>query len=431
MKYFVWLDQQVRGPFEEGEVCDMLEKGVIGRDTLLYCSNMSDCWFPAGQVLSPEPKPIQCATPSPAPTTSVTQEPESGTTQPMGDASSRITPPPLQLQPADLLVLAAKLPEAAWQPRASEPDPTPQTFGDFIGQGRVKQRLELALAAAKGRNEPLGHALLVGPCGSGRSTLATIVAKSMGSNIRSVNAAGIERAGDVAGLLTNLEERDVLFVDDIFRLRPVFEEYFYPALRDFQLDIIVDQGQNARAVRLNLPLFTLIGTTPSKQRLSQRLLSHFPIIESMDCYNADELTAIGRRYAGLLKLEIQAAAAETIARSCDGTPSDVLRRVRHLRDYAQVKGSPGHITHQMAECGLAMLSASDEQRESAEGRQGIPSGVRREVWRRDGGKCARCGAKENLEYDHIIPLSKGGSNTARNIELLCERCNRSKSNLIQ
>jgi Holliday junction DNA helicase RuvB len=315
----------------------------------------------------------------------------------------------------------------------SSPDAqmTPKQFSDFIGQKRAKARLELATAAAKKRGEALGHVLLIGSPGSGKATLAGILAKTMGVNLKSTSGTAIERAGDLVNQLTSLEAGDVLFIDEIHRLRRIIEEYLSPAMEDFKLDIIVDQGENARSVRLNLPRFTLIGTTPRKERLTPALLSCFSIIENMDAYSFEELTAIACRFAKLLEFEIDRGVADRIARSADGTPLDVLRRLRHVRDFAHVKSSSEVITADITAEALKMLFPSNETREANESRAAIPSEVRREVWRRDGGRCVKCGSRENLEYDHIIPGSKGGSNTARNIELLCEACNRAKSDLIR
>jgi Holliday junction DNA helicase RuvB len=307
---------------------------------------------------------------------------------------------------------------------------TPKKFSDFIGQNRIKERLELAIAAAKQRHETLGYVLLVGSPGSGKATLAYIIAEEMGANLKSANGMEIEKAGDLAGVLTNLEDKEILFIEEIDRLPKLLAEYLQPAMKDFKLDVIIDQGPNARSVRLNLPYFTLIGSTTNKQRLTPNLLSCFPVIENMDDYGIEELAAIARRFATAIEVEIDTDAADRIARSADGTPVDVLNRLQHVRDFAHVKGS-GKITLEIAEAALKMLASHDEKPDASENRDAIPSAIRREVWRRDGGKCVKCGSRKNLEYDHIIPVSKGGSNTARNIELLCEACNRAKSDMIQ
>ncbi len=306
----------------------------------------------------------------------------------------------------------------------------PSLFSEFTGQPKVKERLEIAVAAAKKRNEALDHILLSGPPGFGKTTLANIVAKAMGANLKSTSGTTIEKAGDLLGLLTNLEEGDVLFIDEIHLLPKFVAEYLCPALADFKLDIILDQGPNARSVRLNLPRFTLIGTTTKSERVIQKLLSCFPIVERLGDYSIEDLATIAAKFAQLLNLEIDDEAAERIARSADGTPLGVLNRFRWVRDYSQVKHD-GRITFAVADEALQMFTVTENVSEPIFARDAISSAVRREVWRRDGGKCVKCGSRENLEYDHIIPISKGGSNTARNIELLCESCNRSKGASIE
>lgn len=306
----------------------------------------------------------------------------------------------------------------------------PKQFSDFIGQNRVKARIELATAAAKRRGETLGHVLLIGSPGSGKATLAHIIAKEMGANLKSTNSIEIEKASDLAGVLTNLEDNEVLFIEEIDRLQKIVAEYLQPAMRDFKLDIIIDVGAGARSVRLNLPCFTLVGSTTKKDRLPPNLLSSFRIIENMEAYSIDELVAIVLRFAKSVEVEIDVDAAGKIARSADGSPIDVLNRLQHVQDFAHIRGN-GKITLEIAEAALKMLASNEEKQNANESRDAIPSAIRREVWRRDEGKCRKCGSRSNLEYDHIIPVSRGGSNTARNIELLCEACNRSKSDLIQ
>jgi Holliday junction DNA helicase RuvB len=314
--------------------------------------------------------------------------------------------------------------------------PTPKQFSDFIGQNRIKARLELAIAAAKSRRQSLDHILLIGPAGSGKATLASIIARVMGVNAKSISGQMVAKSNDfgnplnLVNLLTTFEELDVLFIDEIHRLPRSIEEYLCLATKDLRLDIILDQGPNARSVRLNLPRFTLIGSTERKEQLTRNLLSCFGIVESLEAYSVEQLAEIGRNFAQSYDVKIDEDAAGIIARTADGTPLDVLNRLRHVRDYAHIKGD-GRITLAVADAALKMLASADEKQAARGSRDAIPSAVRREVWRRDEGKCVKCGSRKNLEYDHIIPVAEGGSNTARNIELLCEPCNRAKSDLIQ
>jgi Holliday junction DNA helicase RuvB len=234
----------------------------------------------------------------------------------------------------------------------------PSLFSEFTGQAKVKERLEITLAAAKQRGEAIDHVLLSGPPGLGKTTIANIIAKAMGANMKSTSGPTIEKAADLAGLLTNLEEGDVLFIDEIHRLQKNIEEYLYPAMEDFKLDIIIDQGPNARSVRLNLPRFTLIGATTRSGLLSAPLLTRFPIRERLDYYHSEQLEKIVVRSARLLNIEIEERGAEEIARRSRGTPRISNNLLRRVRDFAQVKGQ-GRITAEIADKALAMLEIDE------------------------------------------------------------------------
>lgn len=230
----------------------------------------------------------------------------------------------------------------------------PSVFADFTGQPKVKERLEIAVQAARQRGEALDHILLSGPPGLGKTTLANILAKAMGTNLKSTSGPTIEKAADLAGLLTNLEEGDVLFIDEIHRLQKTIEEYLYPAMEDFKLDIIIDQGPNARSVRLNLPRFTLIGATTRSGLLTAPLLTRFPVRERLDYYDAAQLQKIVVRAARLLNIEIEPEGAHEIARRSRGTPRIANNLLRRVRDYAQVRHD-GRITREVADRALAIL----------------------------------------------------------------------------
>jgi Holliday junction DNA helicase RuvB len=234
----------------------------------------------------------------------------------------------------------------------------PSLFSEFTGQAKVKERLEITVAAAKQRNEAIDHILLSGPPGLGKTTLANIIAKAMGANMKNTSGPTIEKAGDLAGLLTNLEEGDVLFIDEIHRLQKTIEEYLYPAMEDFKLDIIIDQGPNARSVRLNLPRFTLIGATTRSGLLTAPLLTRFPVCERLDYYLAEQLQQIVIRSARLLNIELEEAGAREIARRSRGTPRIANNLLRRVRDYAQVRGD-GRITAGLADKALAILEIDE------------------------------------------------------------------------
>ena len=229
----------------------------------------------------------------------------------------------------------------------------PPAFSEFTGQDKVRERLELLVSAARGRGDVLEHILLSGPPGLGKTTLAHIIAQSMNVAIKNTSGPVIEKAGDLAGLLTTLERGDVLFIDEIHRLQATIEEYLYPAMEDYKLDIIIDQGPNARSVRLNLPKFTLIGATTRSGMISAPLRSRFGMDCRLDYYDADHLQVIVQRSAGLIDVEIDAAGALEIARRSRGTPRIANNLLRWVRDFAQVRAG-GRINREVADAALAM-----------------------------------------------------------------------------
>jgi Holliday junction DNA helicase RuvB len=230
----------------------------------------------------------------------------------------------------------------------------PPMFSEFEGQDKVCERLEVMVEAAKGRGDVLDHLLLSGPPGLGKTTLAYILANAMGVSIKNTSGPTIEKAGDLAGLLTTLERGDVLFIDEIHRLQPTIEEYLYPAMEDFKLDIIIDQGPNARSVRLNLPKFTLIGATTRSGMISAPLRSRFGMTSRLDYYVAEELQKIILRSAGLLHIEIDIEGALEIAARARGTPRVANNLLRWVRDFAQVRAD-SNVTRDVADRALSML----------------------------------------------------------------------------
>lgn len=234
----------------------------------------------------------------------------------------------------------------------------PTQFREFVGQDKVKENLTVYIEAARKRREPLDHVLLFGPPGLGKTTLAHLIAKEMNANIRATSGPVLERPGDLAGIVTNLQEGDVLFIDEIHRLSHVVEEYLYPAMEEFILDIMLDKGPNARSVRINLPRFTLIGATTRSGLLTSPLRSRFGIVERLNYYADDELARIINRSARILNLEIDSGGGREIARRSRGTPRIANRLLRRVRDFAQVRAD-GRITSSVADQALKMLEVDE------------------------------------------------------------------------
>ena len=235
----------------------------------------------------------------------------------------------------------------------------PPDFEEFCGQEKVKERLMLMVEAARMRGDVLNHVLLSGPPGLGKTTLAHIIANAVGKRLHIASGPQIEKAGDLAGLLTKVDKGDVLFIDEIHRLHPAIEEYLYPAMEDFRLDIIIDQGPAARSIQLELPKFTLIGATTRSGMLTGPLRSRFGIANRLDYYSAEELCHILNRSARLLDLKMSPEGALSIARRSRGTPRVANALLRWVRDYAQVR-SDGCITDTVAEAALSMIDIDSD-----------------------------------------------------------------------
>ena len=242
---------------------------------------------------------------------------------------------------------------------AAEAHIRPRSLDEYLGQQAVREQLRIYIEAAKQRGEALDHVLIFGPPGLGKTTLSNVIANELGVNLRQTSGPVIEKAGDLAALLTNLQPHDVLFIDEIHRMQPVIEEVLYPAREDYQIDIMIGEGPAARSIKLDLPPFTLIGATTRAGLLTAPLRDRFGIVQRLEFYTAEELTRIVRRSAQILGIACEPEGAGEIARRSRGTPRIANRLLRRVRDYAQVKGD-GVITRAIADAAMAMLKVDPE-----------------------------------------------------------------------
>ena len=234
----------------------------------------------------------------------------------------------------------------------------PRTLGDYIGQDSVRDNLQVSIAAARGRKEALDHVLIYGPPGLGKTTLAHVIATEMGVQLRGTAGPVIEKPGDLAAMLTNLQQHDVLFIDEIHRLAPAIEEILYPAMEDYELDIVIGQGPSARSVKVPLQRFTLIGATTRAGLLTAPLRARFGIVHRLDFYGQKDIEEIVRRSARILDVEIEPGAAAELARRSRGTPRIANRLLRRVRDYAQVRAD-GRLTDEVVRAALRLLEVDD------------------------------------------------------------------------
>lgn len=307
----------------------------------------------------------------------------------------------------------------------------PEAFSEFVGQEQIKKNLAVMIEASQHRGEPLDHILLWGAKGVGKSTLAHVIAFELGRPLRVISGRAIKQEGDLAAILSNLNQHQILFVEEIGSLKHSFAEMLCLAMREFMLDFVIGKGATARVIRLKLPRFTVLATAVDKRKVPERLVSAFGASYNLIPYTPHELQPLVMRAAEILHTAVDEASAFEIAQGSSGLPQDALRLLKRVRDFADVRAK-GVITKQVAEEVLSMLVAPEptlafSQQQDLEGRESIPDWMRRAVLDRDKGICRYCGRRAmTLHLDHIIPVTHRGRSTVANLATACADCNRKK-----
>lgn len=300
---------------------------------------------------------------------------------------------------------------------------SPQYLSDIIGQEKIKESLRILVDAAKHRHEALDHLLFCAPPGYGKTVLANVVANEMGIESKFLIGSAVERAGDFAKILTDLRAGHILIIKEIETLRKTIIELLNTAMEDFFIDIVIGKGLSARSLQLKLPRFTVIGITSKPSQVNERLKKlMFQYV--LAPYDELELGTIILSFANQQDIVIHPEAANLLAKHCNGSPDEARRLLRSVHKYS-IARSNGELTTAIVEAALPVMLNQQSVPIAAE-REPIPDNVKIFVWQRDKGRCVMCGSQEKLEFDHIIPLALGGSNTERNIQLLCEKHNRNK-----
>ncbi len=318
--------------------------------------------------------------------------------------------------------------------KRESPEPSKSTtvnapVSAFIGQETIMRKIELLIGQVRGSQYSFPHTLLIGDDGVGKRTLAHHIAHRLGVKITDTNASAIGRAGDLVSILTNLGQGDILLIADLHRMNKIVRECLhssYSSLENWKIDFSIDE---TKPITFHLKHFTLIATAPEEAVIDKRLLQQFVCAYKIAPYSKGELRQIFLQELQRLSVTCETGIADAIAEACDGNPGNGVRLIRRAVSHLAKTPTTQLTASEVKE--FLQLTLHDVQlaTEPTADRR-IADDVKREVWRRDKGKCVRCGNRENLEYDHIIPISKGGSNTVRNIELLCESCNRSKGDMI-